>query len=93
MNYYDEDTFRAFRALSPRPHWMDPIELDKAIEERASELLELLKRTNTYVYVAGYAKVKENLDKAFSKVMGSKELWAQRKAELIAGNKWAEVIY
>lgn len=53
----------------------------------------MLKRTNTYIYVAGHAKVKENLDKAFTKVMGSKELWAQRKAELIAGNKWAEVIY
>ena len=31
-NYYDEDTFEAFHALSPRPHWSDPIALDKAIE-------------------------------------------------------------
>jgi ferredoxin--NADP+ reductase len=93
MNYYDEDTFRAFRALSPRPKWLDPIELDKAIEDRASELLEMLNQVNTYIYVAGYDKVKENLDKAFAKVLGSKEKWAQRKAELIAGGKWAEVIY
>ncbi len=93
MNYYDEDTFRAFRALSPRPKWLDPIELDKAIEDRAAELLEMLNQVNTYIYVAGYAKVKENLDKAFAKVLGSKEKWAQRKAELIAGGKWAEVIY
>ena len=93
MNYYDEETFRAFRALSPRPQWMDPIELDKAIEDRAAELLEMLNQVNTYIYVAGYAKVKENLDKAFARVLGSKEKWAQRKAELIAGGKWAEVIY
>ena len=93
MNYYDEETFRAFSALSPRPHWMDPIELDKTIEDRAAELLELLNQVNTYIYVAGYAKVKDNLDKAFAKVLGSKEKWAQRKAELIAGGKWAEVIY
>ncbi|MBV6655925.1 MAG: hypothetical protein KI786_19290 [Mameliella sp.] len=93
VNYYDEETFKAFSALSPRPIWMDPIELDKAIEDRAEEVLDLLNRVNTYIYVAGYAKVKENLDKAFAKVLGSEEQWAQRKAELIAGGKWAEVIY
>lgn len=92
-NYYDETTFEAFHALSPRPHWSDPISLDLAIEERAEEIVELLNMTNTYIYVAGYEKVKENLDKAFSNILGSKEKWATRKAELIAGKKWAEIIY
>jgi len=92
-NYYDEDTFEAFHALSPRPHWSDPIALDVALEERATEIVEMLGQANTYIYVAGYEKVKENLDKAFAKIMGSKEKWNTRKAELIAGRKWAEVIY
>ncbi|MCA6074031.1 ferredoxin-NADP reductase [Fulvivirga sedimenti] len=92
-NYYDETTFEAFHALSPRPHWSDPISLDAAIEGRAEEILEMLGMANTYIYVAGYEKVKENLDRAFSKIMGSKEKWKTRKAELIAGKKWAEVIY
>jgi ferredoxin--NADP+ reductase len=92
-NYYDKTTFKAFHALSPRPHWSDPISLDAAIEERAEEILEMLGEVNTYIYVAGYEKVKENLDRAFSKIMGSKEKWALRKAELIAGKKWAEIIY
>ncbi len=92
-NYYDETTFEAFHALSPRPHWSDPIALDVTIEDRAEEILEMLGMANTYIYVAGYEKVKENLDKAFSKIMGSKEKWNTRKAELIAGRKWAEVIY
>jgi ferredoxin--NADP+ reductase len=92
-NYYDETTFKAFHALSPRPHWSDPISLDLAIEDRAEEIVEMLKQTNTYVYVAGYEKVKENLDRAFANILGSKEKWATRKAELIAGDKWAEVIY
>ena len=61
-NYYDEDTFEAFHALSPRPHWSDPIALDTAIESRASEILDLLSQTNTYIYCgwirkdSGYAK-------------------------------------
>lgn len=92
-NYYDEATFKAFRALSPRPEWMDPIELDKAMEDRAEEILDLLSKSNTYIYVAGYEKIKVILDQAFSKILGSKEAWQLRKAELIAGKKWAEVVY
>jgi ferredoxin--NADP+ reductase len=92
-SYYDEATFEAFHALSPRPHWEDPISLDAALEERAEEILEMLSFSNTYIYIAGYEKVKENLNKAFIKILGSKEKWDNRKAELIAGKKWAEVIY
>jgi ferredoxin--NADP+ reductase len=92
-SYYDEDTFEAFHAISPRPHWSDPIALDVALEQRATEILEMLNYTNTYIYIAGYEKVKSMLDKAFSNILGSEEKWQNRKAELIAGNKWAEVIY
>ncbi len=91
--YYDKDTFDAFKALSPRPHWDDPIALDAAIEERASEILEMLSRASTRIYVAGYEKISAMLDKAFSRIMGSAEKWELRKAELKAGGKWAEVIY
>lgn len=91
--YYDKDTFLAFHALSPRPHWDDPIALDKALEERAEDILKLMSQANTYVYVAGYEKVKEHMDKAFANILGSKEKWETRKAELRAGNKWAEILY
>ena len=92
-NYYDQETFKAFHALSPRPHWSDPIALDAAIEERAEEILEMLSLVNTYVYVAGYEQVREQLDKAFANILGSRIKWETRKAELIVGDKWAEVIY
>ncbi len=92
-NYYDEDTFKAFHALSPRPHWSDPIALDAAIEERAAEIIEMLSMANTYIYVAGYEQVMDMLNKAFSNILGSKEKWEIRKAELVAGKKWAEIIY
>lgn len=92
-NYYDEETFEAFHALSPRPHMNDPIALDVAIEERAAEILEMLSKTNTYIYVAGYEKINDMLDKSFSYILGSKGKWETRKAELVAGKKWAEIIY
>lgn len=92
-SYYDEATFEAFHALSPRPHMADPIALDTAIENRTAEIIEMLSHSNTRIYVAGYEKIREVLDKSFSKILGSKEKWLTRKAELIAGNKWAEIIY
>jgi ferredoxin--NADP+ reductase len=92
-NYYDEETFEAFQALSPRPHWSDPIALDKVMEERAAEIIDLLGQANTRIYVAGYEKVSAMLDKAFGTILGSKEKWELRKAELKAGGKWAEIIY
>ena len=92
-NYYDQGTFEAFHALSPRPHWADPIALDSALEERAAEIVAMLSQANTYIYVAGYEKIRDMLDKAFVNILGSKEKWQTRKAELIAGKKWAEIIY
>lgn len=92
-NYYDEATFEAFHALSPRPDWEDPISLGAALEARGEEIFEMLSHSNTYIYIAGYEKVKENLNKAFMTIMGSKEKWETRKDELVAGKKWAEVIY
>ncbi|HCX24159.1 MAG: ferredoxin-NADP reductase [Flammeovirgaceae bacterium] len=92
-NYYDKETFEAIEALSPRPHMNDPIALETALTDRAADILEMLNQTNTYIYLAGYEQVKELLDKAFSTIMQSNEKWLLRKAELIAGKKWAEIIY
>lgn len=92
-SYYDQKTFKAFTALSPRPQWADPIALDKALEGKSAEILEMLKQNNCYIYVAGYGKILEKLDTAFSNIVGSREKWENRKAELKAGKKWAEIIY
>lgn len=91
--YYDRETFEAFHALSPRPHWADPIEIEKALEGQTEELKELLARSNTYIYVAGYENILARLNTAFSNILGSEEAWRLRKAELVAGRKWAEIIF
>ena len=48
---------------------------------------------NGDVYIAGHEPILEMLDKAFSNILGSKEKWARRKAELEAGKRWVELIY
>ena len=91
--YYDQETFRAFKALSPRPNWTDPIAWDQAIEERGEELWDLLGMPKTYVYVAGLEKSIAGLDSVLARLAGSKEKWLRRKAELAAGKRWVELVY
>ncbi|MDJ0926241.1 MAG: ferredoxin-NADP reductase [Gammaproteobacteria bacterium] len=91
--YYDEDTFQAFKALSPRPHWADPIAWDYCLEKRSEEIVELLGNPATYVYVAGLEATRDQLDEVFGDFMGSSERWQRRKAELVAGGRWTELLY
>ena len=91
--YYDEDTFEAFSALSPRPNWADPIAWDYCLEERSEEILEMFNDPKTYVFVAGKEEVRDELDKVFSRISGSDERWQNRREELVAGGRWTELLY
>jgi ferredoxin--NADP+ reductase len=92
-NYYDEQTFKAFEAVSPRPHLDDPVALDQSLEKNSKEVWKMVKDPDTHVYVAGVSAISEILDKAFEKMAGSVETWEKRKAEMVAGKRWMEVLY
>ncbi len=91
--YYDEETFEAFQALSPRPNWADPIAWDYALEERSEEILSMLDDEHTSVYVAGLVKIRDALDNVFSSMLGSPEAWAAKKTELKEAGRWVELLY
>jgi ferredoxin--NADP+ reductase len=91
--YYDKSTFMAFKALSPRPHWADPIGWDYALKERGEELWNMLLDHKTYVYLAGRESIRDELDNVFATIAGSDEKWQRRKAELEAGGRWVELLY
>jgi len=91
--YLDEATFTAIEALSPRPQWDEPPALDEALKAHEEEVWRLLQAPNTWVYVAGIADIREMLDRVLAEFAGSAESWARRKAELVAGGRWAEVVY
>jgi len=92
-NYYDEETFEAFKALSPRPNWADPIAWDFAIEDRADEIWKLLEDERTYVYIAGQRGIRDALDELFGEMAESQTVWAQTKADLMAQGRWVELLY
>ena len=92
-NYYDEETFKAFRALSPRPNWADPIAWDFAIEDRADEIWKMLDDEHTYVYVAGQKRIRDALDELFGEMAESGAVWAEKKAALAEQGRWVELLY
>ena len=91
--YYDEETFEAIKALSPRPNWSDPIAWNFAIEERAGEILDMLSDDHTYVYLAGLKPVRDAFDKLFGKMHDSEKGWGKIKAKLIEQDRWVELLY
>jgi ferredoxin--NADP+ reductase len=91
--YYDQATFQAFQALSPRPHWDDPIDWEEAVAKHGEELWKSLGDPKTCVYVAGLENVRPELDKVFAGLAGSEKKWLSRKAELMAGGRWVELLY
>jgi len=91
--YYDEETFQAFKALSPRPSWSDPIALDDALDDRAEEILEILTNKNGYIYIAGRLDILAVLDKVFCAISGSAEQWREIKSGLVKEGRWIELTY
>ena len=91
--YYDEDTFKAFEAVSPRPYMDDPVALENTLDANSEEVWEMVRDSDTYVYVSGLEQVSEMLDKALAKMAGSEDKWRRKKAEMVAGERWVELIY
>ena len=92
-NYYDQNTFEAFQAVSPRPHLGDPVALDTALEQQASTVWSLIRDPDTYVFIAGITAMRPALEKAFVSMAGSTMRWERVLAELKAGGRWQELLY
>ena len=92
-NYYDQKTFKAFQAVSPRPHFEEPVALDKAIEQHATEVWAMIKSPDTHVFVAGMKAMLENVEKTLAALAGSEQEWAKKKDDLVSSGRWGEVLY
>jgi len=91
--YYDEETFKAFQAVSPRPHFDVPVDLEGAIAQNAEEVWGMLQDPKTYVYVSGLGQVSKQLDEALARIVGSSEEYEQQKATMVEEGRWAELLY
>ena len=92
-NYYQEQTFKAFQALSPSPYTGASPALDHSLEDNAAEVWQLLQQPNTNLYLAGLTKTVASLEKAMNGIAGSKDAWQRKKKELMFKQQWAELLY
>lgn len=91
--YYDDATFKAFEAVSPRPAFDHPPAIDSLLIENQHEVWELIQHPKTHVYIAGLTEVEERFEKAMSAIAGSKDAWLERRSELIAQGRYVDLIY
>jgi ferredoxin--NADP+ reductase len=92
-NYFDQPTFKAFQAVSPRPALDAPVALDQVLEQNAAEVWEMLKQPGTRVFVAGTGNMLAMIDKAMVDRAGSARDWMSLHAQLRSSGRWSEVLY
>lgn len=92
-NYFDQPTFKAFQAVSPRPAFNAPIALDKALEQNAAEVWAMVNSPDCRVYVAGMTQMLGMIDTAMASIAGSSQAWITKRGELVSSGRWLEVLY
>ena len=91
--YIHQPTFKAFQAVSPRPAFDAPVELDKAIAQNAGEVWEMLQAPDTYLYLAGVNDMFPRVERAMIGMIGSEQTWHEIKDSMKASHRWNEVLY
>lgn len=92
-NYYDEKTFKAFRALGTRPLMTSSQALERGLADNAEDALHLINESNTYVFLSGLGKIAAVFDKVMAERVGSSDAWAAIKQKMIDEGRWSELIY
>ena len=92
-NYFDQPTFKAFQAVSPRPAFNAPAALDKALERNAAEVWEIVNSPDSRVYVAGIKQMHDMIAAAMSNIAGTASVWTDKRKEMVAAGRWLEVLY
>lgn len=92
-HYYDKDTFKAFEALSSRPHVNQDPHVEETVKENAKEVWNLITDPKTYVYLAGLSSLENKLDKVLSEMAGSEQAWQEKKQQLIKEHRWSTLLY
>lgn len=91
--YYDQPTFQAFRAVSPKPHFGAPPALDRELLDHAAEVWTMLQDERTHLFIAGPQALLGQVDTALTQVAGSPERWTALRAQLTGAGRWHEVLY
>jgi ferredoxin--NADP+ reductase len=92
-NYYDQDTFKAIQAVRSSMLQDEEDALRRGIVSHADDVWKLISDPKTHVYLAGLSKIADALDESLSEIAGSPEKWHEVKQQLVAEQRWSELIY
>jgi ferredoxin--NADP+ reductase len=92
-NYFDQPTFKAFQAVSPRPAFNAPISMDTVLEQNATEVWEIVNSPDCHIYVAGMTQMLGMIEHAMTNFAGSQQAWMVKRNELVSAGRWLEVLY
>ena len=91
--YYDQETFRAIEAFSPRPHADAPEDIERSLRENKDEVATMIRDKRTFVYVSGLSRLEESLDTTLTDLLSPDLAWTALKQEMIAQGRWATLFY
>ena len=91
--YYDQPTFKAFQAVSPRPAFDAPIAIDRSIADNAAEVWSMLKNPGTRVFIAGAEAMYGRVEKALAETADSAEVWTAVRHAIAEEGRWQEILY
>lgn len=91
--YFDQPTFKAFQAVSPRPALDAPVALDQVLAQHAAEVWELLQDPATHLYIAGTENMLPAVEKGLAVAAGSVDAWLDMRRALTRSGRWSAVLY
>ncbi|MBT5874309.1 MAG: oxidoreductase [Candidatus Latescibacteria bacterium] len=91
--YYDQETFKAFESLSPKPHFDEPEEVEQTLKDNAEEVWNLVQDPKTFVYASGLSRLEVSMEKALTEFAGSWDAWKKLKQEMVDKGRWATLFY
>ncbi len=92
-NYYDAETFKAFKAVAARSTMSSSQALEGGLRENSEDAWELIQQPNTYVFLAGLEKIAQVFDRVMAGRAGSSAVWQDLKQKMIEDKRWSELIY
>ena len=92
-NYYHEETFRAFNALTNRALSGEEKGLENSLKNNLQDAWDLIQQPNTYVFISGLEKIAPSLDKVMIEAAGSEDAWKALKQKMKAGGRWSKLLY
>ncbi len=91
--YVYQPTFKAFQAISPRPVFDAPVDLDKTLAQNAVEVWEMLQQPDTHLYLAGVDAMWPRVEKALIDMAGSIARWQVIREKMKTERRWNDVLY